>query len=176
VKDLISLRIQCHNNKPHHGRQQKFFRGGQRWHFTYPFSRCERCNANGLSQNDLPFLHHKENSPWKHALRSHYFEIAFRWSCIRVCERLYLFSSFTAFAGLGYHPISLLLWTADNWVWNGLEVSTTAFAVLTLVCVNWTLILKNLVWNVFYTLAIRNTFSFHKLSIPIFRELYTSKS
>jgi len=83
------------------------------------------------SQNALPFLHHKENSRWNHALRSRFFEIVFRWSCIRVCEKVALFSSFIAFAECGYHPISLLLWTADNWAWIGLELSTTAFAVLT---------------------------------------------
>jgi len=41
------------------------FLGGQRRHFAYAFSGCERCNANGPSQNALSFLHHKEfqNSP-----------------------------------------------------------------------------------------------------------------
>jgi len=45
------------------GVRRKFSRGGKRRHFAYPFSGCERCNANGPSQNALPFLHHKENSP-----------------------------------------------------------------------------------------------------------------
>jgi len=45
-----------------------------------------------------------------------FFEIVFRWSCIRVCEKVvdYFLSSFTAFAEWRYHPISLLLRTADN--------------------------------------------------------------
>jgi len=29
--------------------------------FCLSFSSCRRCNANGRSQNALPFLHHKEN-------------------------------------------------------------------------------------------------------------------
>jgi len=46
----------------------------------------------------------------------------------------YFLSSFTliSFAELGYHPISLLLWTADNWVWTGLELSQ-----LRLTCSHW---------------------------------------
>jgi len=31
------------------------------------------CNANGRSQNTSMFLHHKENSPWKHTLHSYPF-------------------------------------------------------------------------------------------------------
>jgi len=47
-----------------HGRLQKFFQGGrEHWHFAYPFSGYERCSVNRPSQNALPFLHHKENSP-----------------------------------------------------------------------------------------------------------------
>ena len=80
--------------------------------------------------------------PWKHALRSHYFEIVFRWSCIRVCEKVVLFVVLCRFCWIGHHPGSSLLWTADNWVWIGLELSTTAFAVLTLVCAGWTSLLK----------------------------------
>jgi len=36
------------------------------------------------------------------------FEIVFRWSCIRVSEKV-LFVFLYSFAELGYHPISLLL-------------------------------------------------------------------
>jgi len=61
---------------------------------------------------------------------------------IEFAKRLYFLSSFTAFAELGYHPISILLWTADNWVWIELELFTTKFAVLTLVCAGWTSHLK----------------------------------
>jgi len=121
----------------------EIFPGGrQSRHFAYSFSGCERYNAVGPSQNALSFLHRKENSPWKQALRLHFFEIIFRWSCIRVCEKVVLLSSFTAFAELGYRPISLLLWNAENWVWIGLELSTTVFAALTLVCAGWTTLLK----------------------------------
>jgi len=42
---------------------RNFSKGGQRRHFANPFSGCERCNATVPSQNALPFLHHKENSP-----------------------------------------------------------------------------------------------------------------
>jgi len=67
----------------------------------------------------------------------------FRSSCIRVCEKIvdYFLSSFSSFCWIGYHAISLLLWTADNWVGIGLELSTTTFAVLTLAC-NLTSLLK----------------------------------
>jgi len=30
--------------------------------FSLPFLGCYRCNANGCSQNTLPFIHHKENA------------------------------------------------------------------------------------------------------------------
>jgi len=41
--------------------------------FCLLFSGCWRYSANGRLQNAVPFLHHKENSPWKHALHSHLF-------------------------------------------------------------------------------------------------------
>ena len=122
--------VLCHIDH-YHGCPQKVFQGGQRLHFAYPFSGCERCNENWPSQNVLPFLHHKENFPWKHALRSHFFEIVFMWSRIRIWKMLYFLSSFTAFAELGYYPISIFLWTADSWVWIGRERHRTAFTVLT---------------------------------------------
>jgi len=40
-----------------------FFPGETTSAFTLPFLGCYRCNANGCSQNTLPFLHHKENAP-----------------------------------------------------------------------------------------------------------------
>ena len=147
------------------GVRRNFSRGGQRRHFAYPFSGCETCNANGPSQNALPFLDHEETSPWKHALRSHIFEIAFRWSCIRVCEKVVLFC----------HPLQLLLnWgslssniiiivnyrqLSLNWSWT--THNCVCDAHISLCELN--LSSQNLVWNVFYTLAIRNAFSFHKL-------------
>ena len=62
------------------------------------------------------------------------------YSCLRI-GRTFL-SSFTSFAELGNHPTSILLLTTDNWVWIGLEISTSAFAVLTIVCAGWTSLLK----------------------------------
>jgi len=41
-----------------HGRLQKFFQVGATLIFCLSFSGCWRCNANGLSQNVLPFLPH----------------------------------------------------------------------------------------------------------------------
>jgi len=148
-----SLYITVASVLPHvMGVSWNFSRGGKRRHCAYPFSGCERCNANGPSQNALLFLHHQKNSPRKHALHSHYFEIVFRSCCIRVCEKVVLFVILYSFAELRYHPISLLLWTAgncnirnlwgNNWVWTGLELSVTAFVVLTLVCTGWTSLLK----------------------------------
>jgi len=159
-----------------HGRPQKFFQGGATSIFAYPFSGCERCNANGPTQNALPFLHHKENSPWKHALHSHWFEIVFRWSCIRVYEEVIFLSSFTDFPELGYHPISLLLWTADNWVRTGPELSTSAFAVLTSFCAGWTSLLK-IQSEIFSTLWLSEMlFLFINYSMSIFRALSEYKS
>jgi len=43
-------------------------------------------------------------------------------------KRVYFLSSFIAFAGLGYNPLSLPLWTAVNWSWIGLELSAIRFA------------------------------------------------
>jgi len=80
------------------GFRRDFSRGWQRRYFAYPFSDCKRCNGNGHLQNAFPFNTVKkvphESTPMR---------------CIRVCEKFVLFSSFTAFAELGYHPISLLL-------------------------------------------------------------------
>ena len=78
---------------------------------------------------------------------------------------------FTTFAKLGYHPISLLLWTSDNWIWIGLELSTNAFAVPTLVCAGWTLLLKILP-EMFSTLWLSEMlFRFINYIISIFRAL-----
>jgi len=127
----------------------EIFPGGQRRHFAYHFSGCERCNANRPSQNALLCLDHKETSPWRQALRSHLFEIVFRWSCIRVCEKVVRFCHPLQFGWIrvAYHPIPLLLWTTDNWAWFGLEISTTAFAALINLCGLY-LTSQNLVWNV----------------------------
>ena len=85
----------------------------------------------------------QRNSPSKHAFCSHFLKSYSGGVVFEFAKGLYsTLSSFTAFAESGYHPISLLLWTADNWVGMGLELSTTAFAVLTLVCAGWTSLLK----------------------------------
>jgi len=141
-----------------HGRPHKFFPGGvQRRHFAYPFSNCEWCNANGPSQNALPFLQRRSvaiggarraKTPYKiflprlkkyvgHSFKNlgpsqktlrpqvsqagygpatpqrkfpmkarapfAFFEIVFRWSCIRVCEKVvdYFLSSFSRFCWIG---------------------------------------------------------------------------
>jgi len=61
--------------------------------------------------------------------------------------------------------MSLSLLTPYNWVWNGLELSTTAFAVLSLVCAGWTEITSEIFCPIFFynSAIIRNTLSFHKL-------------
>ena len=46
-----------------HGRPQKFFQRGPTSKFCLPISSCWWYNANGRSQNALPFLRHEENTP-----------------------------------------------------------------------------------------------------------------
>jgi len=59
----FSYFLQCqHILNTRHGRPQKFFQGGQSRHFAYPFQFVWWCNANRLTQNASPFLHHKENA------------------------------------------------------------------------------------------------------------------
>ena len=87
--------------------------------FCLLFSGCWRCNADGRLQNAVLFLHHKENSPWKHALHSHLFEIFFKWSC-----RLYEFATIGVLSIICYNFcwigawMSLSSWTPHKWVWN----------------------------------------------------------
>ena len=50
---------------------RNFSKGDATSTFCLSRSGCWRYNANGCSQNALLLLHHKENAPWKHALRSH---------------------------------------------------------------------------------------------------------
>jgi len=98
-----------------HGRQQNFSRAGGSQHFAYPFSGCERCNANGPSQNAF---YTTKKILWKHTLRSHFTKSHWGGVVFEFAKRLYFLSSFTAFAELGYHPIFLLLWTRQlsvNW-------------------------------------------------------------
>jgi len=54
------------------GVRRNFSRGGTST-FCLSFSGCWRYNENGRSQNAFLFLHHKENSPWKHVLHLHLF-------------------------------------------------------------------------------------------------------
>ena len=139
----------------------EIFPGGQRRHFAYPFSGCERCNTNAPSQVALPFLHYKENSPRKHSLHSHFLK-SYSGGAV-----------FDMRKGTFCHPLQLLLnWGIVQYHYycqlqtteSEFELSTTAFVVLALVCAGWTSLFKiYLVWNVFYTLAIRNDFSFHTL-------------
>jgi len=113
----------------------KIFAGGATLTFRLLFFRLQTIQRKStITKCFLPFLHHKENTPWKHALRSHFLQSYWGGVVREFAKRLYFFSSFTAFAELGYHPIPLLLWTAENGVWIRLELSTTTFAVLTLVC------------------------------------------
>jgi len=104
----------------------------------------------------------QKNFPMKVRAPFAFFEIIFMWSCIRIWKMLYFLSSFRAFAELGYYPISLLLWTADNQYEFYLN-----YPQLLLQCSHksvWVeLTYQNVVWNVFYTLATRNAFAFHKL-------------
>ena len=108
--------------------------------FRLSFSGCERCSANGPSQNALLFLHHKENSPLKHVLCLHFFEIVFRWSCIRVCENIVLFVILYSFFWIGVLSNISIIVTCRSWI--GFELPTTAFSMLTLVCVGGTSLIK----------------------------------
>ena len=107
------------------------------------------------------FLRHKENSPLRHTLRSYFLKSYWGGVVLEFAKRLYFLSYFTAFAELGYHPISLLLSTRQlivNWIWT--INNYVCGAHISLCGLNLTS--QNLVWNVFYTLAIRKAFSFQK--------------
>ena len=85
-----------------HGRPQKFFQGGgQSRHFAYPVSGCERCNANGPSQNALPFLYRKENC-YESKRSVHIFLKSYLGGAVfEFAKNFYFLSSFIAFAELG---------------------------------------------------------------------------
>jgi len=124
-----------------HGRPQKFFHGEATSTFRLSFFRqTMRCKWS-FTKRFLPFLHYKENSPWKHTLRSHCLKSYGGGIVLEFAKRLYFLLSFTGFAELviiQYHYYCEL----DKWLWIGLELSTTAFAVLTLDCAGWTQLLK----------------------------------
>jgi len=95
---------------------------------------------------------------------------AFVWNCIQVelysCLRKgrTFLSSFTTFAELGYLSSDIIIFVNYRqlsliWSWN--IHNCVCGAHISLCSLNLTS--QNLVWNVFYTLAIRNAFSFHKL-------------
>jgi len=110
--------------------------------FRLSFFRLRTMQHKWTFTKRLPFLHTKK-IPHENTRSVRIFETVSRWSC-RLFEfaKRYFLASFTAFAELGYHPISLLLSTADNCVWIGLELSTTALVVLTLGCAGWTSLFK----------------------------------
>ena len=88
--------------------------------------------------------------------------------CIRVCEKFVLFVILHSFCWIGLSPNIIIIVNdkqlSTNWTWiihnyvHGAHISLCEL----------NLTFQNLVWNIFYTLAIRNDFSFHKLVISIF--------
>jgi len=50
----------------------------------------------------VTFLHHKENSSRKHALRSHFLKSYSGANAVEFAKRLYVLSSFTSFVELGF--------------------------------------------------------------------------
>jgi len=80
---------------------------------------------------------HEARAPFASFQKSYSSGVVYEFS-----KRVYLLPSFTAFAELGYNPVSLLLWTADFAVWIGFEIFTTTFVVLSLVCADWTSLLN----------------------------------
>jgi len=134
-------------------------------------------DAHWGSQNALPFLHQKENSPWKQALRSYYFEIVFRWSwsCIRVCEMVVLFVILYNFCRTGVSSNIINIVNCRklslNWTWTIHNYVCGAHIILCRL----NLTSENLFWNFFYTLAIRNAFSFQKLVISLLPAPSTNK-
>jgi len=95
---------------------ENFPGGGNGRDFANPFQIADDAVLMDIHKT---FLHHKENSPWKHALIGIFFEKIggiyefCKWGVISVI--LYSF-----FSELAYKPTSLLSWTADNWVWIAL--------------------------------------------------------
>ena len=123
----------------------KFFPGGATSTFCLSLSGWWRCNTNGVHKTLYPFCTaQKISHESTHSIRT-FSEIESDGNVYAFCQRVYFLSSFTAFGELGYIPITLLLLTADKWVWIGLEQSTTTFVMIPLVSASWTSLLN--VWS-----------------------------
>jgi len=113
----------------------EIFPGGATSTFCLFFSGCKRCNANEPRKKLYSFytakkISHESTRSFHIVLKSYSCRAIFEFA--KSCRLLSVI--LIAFAELGFHPISLFLWTIDNWVWIGIKVSTTTFAVLKLVC------------------------------------------
>ena len=143
-----------------HGRPQKFFQGVTS-KFCLSFSVYWRCNANGRLQNALPFPHHKENVP----LYS-----GGAWRCIRAltlpkeCTFCHLLQLLLNRRIIQYRCQCEL---QHSWVGAGLELSTSTFVVLTLVCTGWTSLL-NLLSEMFSSLRLSSEMLFLFINCLIF--------
>ena len=69
----------CISLHPSMGVRRNFSRGGQRRHFSYPFSVADDAVQMDVHKTLLPFQNYKETSPRKHVPHSHPF-----WPCIKV--------------------------------------------------------------------------------------------
>jgi len=123
--------------------------------------------ANNATQMDLHktlnLCTHKENSPWKHSLRSHFWNrIQVELQAIRICEKV-LFGILYSFCWIGVTSNIIIIVNCRqlclNWTWT---IHNRACGAHIRLC-GLNLTFQNLVWNVYYTLDIRNAFSFHKL-------------
>jgi len=96
--------------------------------------------------------------------------------CIRVCEKFALFVILHSICWIRLSPDIIIIVNGKqlsmNWTWI---IHNYVYGARISLC-ELNLTSQNLVWNVFYTLAIRNAFSFHKLVISIFRALSKKKS
>jgi len=124
----------------------------------------------------LLFLRHRENFPWKHALCSQFLKsysggvvFEFAKGCA-FCHPLQLFLIWSIIQCNYYCELQTTQPELDlNYPYLRLRCSHISLCGLNLTS-------QNLVGNVFYTVAIRNSFSFHKLVTSIFRALSTNKS
>ena len=140
------------------GVHRNFSRGVQRRHFAYLFQVADVATQTDVHKTLYCFWITKK-VPHESIRSIHiYFEIFFKWICVRICHKGVLSGNRHRFCWIGAY--------SHNWVRNGPELSTNtgAFAVLSLVCAGWTeLTSKYFVRIIFYTLPIRDAFSFHKL-------------
>jgi len=136
--------------------------------------------ANDAMQMDLQktlstLLIPRRTFPMKGRTPFAFFEIGWRWSCTRVCEKVVLFVILCSFCWIGLSSNVIIIVNcrqlSPNWSWTIHNYACGAH--ISLCGLNLTS--QNLVWNVFYTLAIRNAFSFLKLLAHFLKKVIISE-